>query len=73
MQMVNDFGKYVRAARLFSLPCSVFPAAVGYIFTEKSSDSLLLLLIFSIVVLLLHVASNLLNTYYDYQYKVRHF
>ena len=70
MVSVSKIGKYIKAARLFSLPCSLFPAAAGYLFVQEKSNSLAVLVCVLTAVALLHVASNLLNTYYDFKYKV---
>ena len=59
----------VKAARLFSLPCSIFPIIVGFLFSELRLDSRKLVILFfiSTAVILIHVASNLFNTYYDFK------
>ena len=71
MLSLEKVGKFLKAGRLSSLPFSLFPAAVGYLLAEKNENSLPVLLFVNTAVAVLHVAANLLNTYYDYQYKVR--
>ena len=71
MVSLSTIGKLIKAARLFSLPCSLFPIAAGYLFTEKTGNSLAVLVLISIAIILLHISANLLNTYYDFKYKVR--
>ena len=70
MSLLAKIGKFIKASRPFSLPCSLFPAALGYVLAENKVNTLPVFVLILIAIVLLHVAANLLNTYYDFKYKV---